>query len=80
MLCKEPALCVHKGMNLLFVYTKILHNIIVNYIARGNHSYRARGTICNGDQNEIKGSTCQFVLDQAIKKHFKEAIKWLIEE
>ena len=47
---------------------------------RGGHSHRACRTICNRDQNEIKGSTSHFTLNQAIKEHFKEMIKRLLEE
>ena len=40
-------------------------------------SHRACRNICNLDQNKIKGSRCHFVLNQAIKDHFKEDIKWI---
>ena len=52
-----------------------------SYIStRGSHSHRACRTICNRDQNEIKGSTRHFVLNQAIKERFKETIKRLTKE
>ena len=41
---------------------------------------RACRTICNRDQNEIKGSTCHFVLKLTIKERFKAAIKQLTKE
>ena len=46
-------------------------------ITRGSHSHKASGTICNWDQNKIKGSRCYLVLNQTIKECFKEAIKKL---
>ena len=48
--------------------------------SRGSHSHRACRTICDWDQNEIKGSTRHFVLNQAIKERFKETIKRLTKE
>ena len=49
-------------------------------LSRDRHSHKACRTICNRDQNEIKQSTCHFVLNQAIKGRFKEAIKQFTEE
>ena len=43
-------------------------------------SLQACRTICNWDQNEIKGSTHHFVLHQAIKERFKEATKRFTKE
>ena len=54
--------------------------ILLLLLTRGSHSHRACRTICDWDQNEIKGSTCNFVLNQAIKECFKEAIKRLVKE
>ena len=48
--------------------------------SRSSHTHRACRTICDWDQNEIKKLTGKFVLNQMIKKRFKEAIKQLIEE
>ena len=47
----------------------------MHYTPRGSHTHRARRTICDRDQNEIKRSTSEFVLNQAIKERSKEAIK-----
>ena len=47
---------------------------------RGSHCHGACRTICDQDQNKIKGSTHHFVLNQVIKRCFKEVIKRLIEQ
>ena len=48
-----------------------------NLLQGYSHSHKVSRTICNWDQNEIKGSRCCLVLNQVIKECFKEAIKKL---
>ena len=43
--------------------------------SRGSHLHKACRTICNQDQNEIKGSRCYFALNKTIKGCSEEAIK-----
>ena len=64
----------------LLMYTHALHTHTHANMSRGNHSHSTSGIICNRDQNETKRSTSKFILNQAIKEYFKEAIKQLVEE
>ena len=48
--------------------------------SRGSHSYKACGSIRDQDQNENKGSRCQFVLNKTIKECFKETSKHVRKE
>ena len=54
----------------MYVFTS--ERYIIN--ERGSHSHRVCRIICDRDQNEIKGSTRNFVLNQVIRGRFKEAI------
>ena len=46
-------------------------------MTRGSHCHKTCRTICNCDQNNIKGSRHKFEVNQVIKRHYKGVIKQL---
>ena len=72
-------------LNNRFIYSIIVFIYIISVLSSSLHtngitssySDRACRTILNCEQNEIKGSTHQFVLNQAIKKYFNDCVTFL---